>query len=281
VEGFTQRLERRRALWWARPRLSRGGRSVADAVHRLRERRAVRAQDDADDAWHCCPFWVRTLLDKRNSRAFAARHGLRLPELYWTGRRPSRAVVAALPDRFVLRPARGSARRGAIVVAGGRDLLDGGARFDRATLVRRHRVPVLLEEFVTSEDGDHRLPVEYKVHTFGDTVGGIVVITLDEDGAERLRFYRPDWTPFDAPMNTSLPEDAERPAPRCLPEILRGATTIGTALGTYARVDFFATARGAVFNEISSVPNLGRGFTPYCDELFGRLWAERLPPGAV
>jgi hypothetical protein len=32
-----------------------------------------------------------------------------------------------------------------------------------------------------------------------------------------------------------------------------------------------------MFNEFSSVPVGGRENTPYCDELFGALWAEKVP----
>jgi hypothetical protein len=43
------------------------------------------------------------------------------------------------------------------------------------------------------------------------------------------------------------------------------------------RIDFFATDRGCMFNEFSSVPVGGHENTPYCDELFGALWAEKVP----
>jgi hypothetical protein len=52
---------------------------------------------------------------------------------------------------------------------------------------------------------------------------------------------------------------------------------MGAELGTYMRIDFFATDGGCVFNEFSSAPGRGEGYTPYCNGVFGALWAERFP----
>jgi hypothetical protein len=48
-------------------------------------------------------------------------------------------------------------------------------------------------------------------------------------------------------------------------------------LGSIVRIDFFATGRGCVFNEFSSTPWNGEGFTAFCDDLFGGLWAGKFP----
>ena len=79
-------------------------------------------------------------------------------------------------------------------------------------------------------------------------------------------------------MNTYLDEDEEiKEAPACLGRMLELAGRMGAELGTYMRIDFFVTDGGCVFNEFSSVPLRGRYFTPYCDRVFGALWAERFP----
>jgi len=63
-------------------------------------------------------------------------------------------------------------------------------------------------------------------------------------------------------MDVGLPEAEVRDPPACLAEILRHAAVLGTRLGTYVRIDFFATDRGCVFNEFSSMPGGGRDYTP-------------------
>ena len=91
------------------------------------------------------------------------------------------------------------------------------------------------------------------------------------------RYYTPRWEPFPDPMNVCVPQAEIRDPAACLEEMLRQASTLGAQLQTYMRIDFFAPDRGCVFNEFSSLPDAGRDFTPYCNDLFGALWAERFP----
>src|SRR5262249_36257643 len=112
-------------------------------------------------------------------------------------------------------------------------------------------------------------------------VAAVEVVDRISGKPSASRFYRPDWEPFPDSMNTMVPDAPLREeAPGCLDEVLAHASRIGAAFGTYMRIDFFPSGRSCVFNEFSSGPAPGRFFTPYCDELFGALWAE-LTPGAT
>jgi hypothetical protein len=284
VETYSERIALRNRLWWDRPRPTEL-RACREAIHRLRERRAFRSRDDPDEAWRCCEFWPRTLLNKWNAREFAAKHGCSLPELYWRGSDRSKAPIESLPSQFVVRPVFGSGRRGVLVVAEGRELLrdEPASRSEiRDKLPRsgplQRRLPFLLEEFVRSEDGRHVLPIEYKCHTFRDTVAAVQVTERISPKIGKHRFYTAAWEPFSDPMNVDIPPNEELMGPPgCLDQIQALAVKLGSELGTYARIDFFATDRGCVFCEFSSIPEGGHGFTPYCDELFGALWAEKFP----
>jgi hypothetical protein len=269
-------------MWWDAPWPGRG-RGLGDAVHRLHERHAVRRREDPDETWRCCERWPRTLIDKWNGREFAARHGCELPALYWRGP-GSGAPLESLRDQFVIRPVMGMDRRGVYVVAGGRELLrDESATPEELRLrlspPRRlaRPVPVLIEEFVRSEDGGYELPLEYKCHTFGGTVPIIQLIEREGIHEAKHRWYTPAWEPIDDQMNVELPQAEVGDPPRCLDRMLELAARLGRELGTYMRIDFFATDRGCVFNEFSSVPGRGIGFTPYCELLLGAMWAELCP----
>jgi hypothetical protein len=104
------------------------------------------------------------------------------------------------------------------------------------------------------------------------------------DGAHairsRRRCYTPDWGPLDDPMNTLVPLDVVREPPEALGEILELSATLGAAIGTYMRIDFFLGREGWVFNEFSSAQSRGQSHTPFCDELFGHWWAD-VCPGTV
>lgn len=281
---FSRRIARRRHLWWGEWPRWRALRTYRDTLHRGRERYTYRRRDDPDDAWRCCAFWQRTLVGKWNGREFAARHGCRLPALYWCGYAPTGLSRLTLPDAFVVRPLFGTTRRGVYVVAHGRELLRKAAA--AAPALRRRilasstmpwTAPTLVEEFVKTEDGRYELPVEYKCYTFGDVVAAIEVIERRDAyaGGAKHRYYTAAWEPFADAMNVVLPQAAPRDPPRCLDEMLRIAPRLGAALGTFMRIDFFSTPEGCVFNEFSSTPH--EGYTPYADELLGALWDEKFP----
>ena len=256
-------------------------------MHRLAERHILRRREDPDERWRCCEYWQRTLINKWNSREFASRRGVRVPEVYWCGRSLWRLPARSLPARFVVRPVWGRKRRGVYVVADGRELLRGtSVRSEelRRRLVREHGPlaldPLLVEEFALGEDGAPRLPTEYKCHVFGDVVAAIEMVERTSIRAEgaKLRFFTTGWEPFRDPMNTTSPQAELRDPPRCLAEMLDSALRLGTAFGSYVRIDFFSTNRGCLFNEFSSTPRYrSLGYTTYCDELFEALWQEKFP----
>ena len=285
---FSERLALRRERWWGRPFRWAGADSYRDALHRFRERFALRSRTDPEAAWRCCPHWPRTLVNKWNSREFAQKHDCRVPALYWHGRRIAALPFAQLPARYVIRPVWGTAASGVYVVADGRELLrnlPAPVAAIRRRLLRDHgpvaATPLLVEEFVAADDGEAPFPVEYKCHTFGDTVAAVQVLERTGQLTGLHRYYTPDWSAFPDVMDTSYPQAPERDRPRCLDDMLAAAARLGQAVGTYMRVDFFGNAEGAVFNEFSSTPQVrALQYTRYCDQLFGALWQQRFPDAA-
>jgi hypothetical protein len=170
------------------------------------------------------------------------------------------------------------------VVSGGRELLrqESATKSElrrRLSRLGRLRYPatILIEEFVRGDDREYWLPLECKCHVFAESVAAIEVLERTGFQTGTKRFYTPGWEPFPDRMNVGLPQAEIRDPPACLEEMLRQASTLGAQLQTYMRIDFFAPDRGCVFNEFSSRPGGGLDYTPHCDELFGRLWAERIP----
>lgn len=274
---FSDRLRTRRQVWW-------GESPLRHPLHRIVELTARRRRDDPDERWRCCEHWQRTLANKWNGREFAQRHGVRVPALYWFGRRTAALPVESLPPQFVIRPVHGAGGRGVHVVVGDRDLL-GGTALPRAelraalrgSLGRVARWPLLVEEFVSGEDGAQQLPTEYKCYTFGDTIGVIQVVYRTGRHRARQRFYTADWRPLEDQIQTDYPLAPPADPPRCLAEIQRCAVALGTAFGTFVRVDCFATPSGCVFGELSGTPANGNDFTPFADAYLGDLWQQRYP----
>lgn len=279
---YSERIRRRKALWWGRG----APRSLREDLRRL-EMLMTRIPADAPASrWRRGEHWQRRLFNKLNAREFARAQGCRVPELYWEGRLLTRSALASLPERFVIKPAVDTRRRNAYVMAGAHELLR-GERMPRARLFDRLRagrgrlshVPLLVEELVPNEKGERVLAVDYKLHVFAGVIGAIQVIHRSPGPEMRAanRFYSTDWEPFDDPMYTGLPQAAPSEPPACLARVLEDARTLGGVVGSYMRVDLYATCQGSVFGEFSSTPHGGEGFTPFADAYFESLWRQHCP----
>ena len=280
---FSERLAKRKRIWWQKPRNYRDPKTYTDFIHQIRERNVLRSRFDPDERWRCCRYWQRSLSNKWNARQFAERHGLRVPELYWHGRNLSRLDMDALPGCFVIRPTFGHSQDGVFVVCNGVNLLSGSkvSRRDvmRALGGRAKRFlmgPVLVEEFVGETRPDARLPLELKLHMFNERVGAVSRTERSSTkGQTRVRFYSASWEPFPDPISLRNPQADPVPAPSCLPELLRAGKRLGQAYGTYVRVDFLVTGNMVVFGEFATTP--GGRWTAFAEEYFGRLWQETFP----
>ncbi len=279
---FSERLAKRRRIWWQKPRNYRDPRTYTDLIHQIRERNVLRSQSDSDERWRCCRYWQRSLSNKWNARQFAERHGLRVPELYWHGRNLSKLDMDALPACFVIRPTFGHSQDGVFVMCNGVDLLS-GAKVSRRDVMRalggrakRFLMgPVLVEGFVGETGPDARLPLELKLHMFNDRVGAVSRTERFAKGQLCVRFYSASWEPLPDPISSRSPQADPVPAPSCLPELLRAGKRLGQAYGTYVRVDFLVMGDMVVFCEFATAP--GGCWTAFAEEHFGRLWQETCP----
>ena len=295
---FVERLDIRARAWWGTDStaewtgkstaLGRLGRRLRQPhpLHRLREIVVLRRPEDADEAWRCCDHWRRTLGNKWNSRLFARRLGVRVPDLYWSGRHLSRAPWASLPSHYVVRPSFSDSRRGTYVMAAGVDLMRGvdhrehGLEPELRRAGRWHALhPTLIEEFVRTEDGQYTLPREYKCFMFGQALAFIEVVIRERDGQAVHAFYSADWRRESMPISTRYPESPAISPPRCLDALVDAARRLGAAYGSFVRVDMYASDRGCVFGEFSGRPV--NTFTPEGSRYLGEFWERSLPADAI
>jgi hypothetical protein len=259
--------------------------SLVEVLHAQHEKRRHHSRDDTAASWECCSKWPRQLTSKWNGREFAASFGATLPELLGRGRGANTLSRRELPSRFVIRPERGSASLGVLIVVDGRELWRdeaiptdvglGAYAHSRGTAGR-----YLVEEFISRHDNPLQLPMEYKCHMFGAVVTGIEVIDRDSDGPDRVTkgYFRPDWSQFDDVMDSRRPPvDVTLPPPPFLADMIDLSTRMSSRIGTYMRIDYFSGPSGLVFNEFASAPNVFRPtYTPYCNEVFGKYWDDIL-----
>jgi hypothetical protein len=276
---FSERLRRRNRLWW-----DAGQKLPRVSLHRFLDRVQLRSRHTPVEDWRCCGRWQRCLLNKWNSREFAALHGVAVPELYWHGRDAAQLPAEDLPEHFVIRPAWGERTKGAWVVSGNTDLVSGRRYANRAELKaaviagrgRFGLFPLLAEEFMTTPEGKHEAGLEYKFHMFGGHTGPIMTF-IRRGETKWLRHYTPEWDLIDEVFHTSCPLDEIAVKPEQLDEMNSIATRLGAAFGTFVRVDLYLTSSGIFFGEYSSVPGGYKDYTPFADDYLGRLWEKHIP----
>ncbi len=283
--GYFNRILLRRLKWWGMPHRPTDWRYYPWRIHRLREHVLLRHRNDPEERWRCCEHWQRTLISKWNSREYVQRFDIPVPELYWIGRRAHHLPIERLPERFVIRPNWGAAKRGVHVIVDGQKLMGKGSPHGKSLLrqiVKEHGrinvVPLLCEEAIVPKLGKPRLPLEYKCHMFAGVVGAIQIIDRSNgEGGRSVRHYDQDWTPFEQRMcNARVSQLPIQEPPPFLESLLNWSRQLGSAIGTYMRVDFFGADDRCVFNEFSSTPGTSDK-TPFQDELFESLWQTQIP----
>ncbi len=197
------------------------------------------------------------------------------------GRFPERIPFESMPPHYVVKPIVGAACGGVLAVSDGVELMCGARRTVadlRAQALAMHgktaRWPILVEEFAGAPGV---LPLEYRCHTFGDTVAAIEVVKRQGPKSQEQTVYDAEWRMLPPPFRTIHPPGGALERPPRLAELVRLAGVLGAAIGTYMRADFYATERGWVFGEFSSTPGGGDGFSEFAVELFERLWREKFP----
>jgi hypothetical protein len=191
-----------------------------------------------------------------------------------------------LPDRFVIKPSRGSSAKNVFAMDGGVNLLD-DRRWTRQEVVdaldstaAQHRgsrkMQYLVEEFLTNWDGKPGIPLDYKFYVFGERIAFIHVIERNSGANLRQNRYwylTETWEPLGRQIvRTQIPETSLLPAPDCLAELIDIVRVMGKRLNMFLRIDMYVTDQGPVFGEFTPQPNGGKGYTAAADEWLGAMW---------
>lgn len=277
--NFDERIALRIKTWWnPKHRLSPRG------IHLLLDRMVLRTSKKPIEKWHCCSMWQRSLLNKWNSREFAKLLGVQVPELYWIGRNAAKLPIDQLPENFAIRPVWGAGSKGTYVISGTKNLLNNECYSDRSALkqavLREHGrwrlYPLLAEEFMLNRKGEPKSGIEYKFLMFGHHIAAIMTYRRVED-KKVVRFYNDQWEPFAHPFFFEVGQDEIISCPDNFEEMKNVAITLGTAFGTFVRVDLYNTPKGVYFGEFSSVPRGGVPHTDFANEYLGNAWQTYMP----
>ena len=267
---FPARIMKRHQTFWSDPQAEQIRNSPLDETLGI-------------DGWRDVPHWQRKLSNKYNARVFASAAGCQVADLYWKGRNLNTLDYSKLPDQYVIRPTIGHGSKGVFIMDKGFNLFDQTYyetsainAYLQSQLDNNPALEFLFEEFVQSEQGEYRIPNDFKFLCFNGEIASIVVIDRLAPKVGYSYFYDEDWNKMKR-LHYLYPGRDEPEKPKCFPQMVEQAKILSRLYGIFVRIDFFATNKGAVFCEFTPTPALGRKFTPYGQKLLLKYWDTYCP----
>ncbi len=264
---FSKRIQHRHRTFW----------EFTDG--RKLQRKLISAKDPIQvikDVEH----WQRKLSNKYNSREFAAKLGCRVPELYWKGRDVATIDFTQLPKQFVIRPTIGHSCNQVFLMNDSFNLMDKRFYSNKElslimaeALAQNSYLEFLIEEFIRSEDGEYKIPKDYKFYTFNGEIARIEVINRLGPNEGSTGLYTANWEQVENLSSKYAKAPYEKP-PKCFNELATYAKELSKVYEIFVRIDFYATDKGAVFGEFTPTPALGKVFTSRAEEVFIRYWDQ-------
>ena len=228
--------------------------------------------------WQNVEHWQRRLSNKHNSMEFAKMLGCRVPATYWKGRDLKTLDFKQIPKQFVIRPSIGHGSSLVFLMNGTLNLMDKQTYTEQAILEKlsneldkNPHLEFLIEEFVRTEKGEYKIPDDYKFFIFNGEIAGIQVINRLSPKKGYTTFYDENWNQIEN-FNTYYPKGTYQQPPTCLAEMIEHAKILSRAYDIFARIDFSATDKGAVFGEFTPTPFKGFLFTPAGEKMLVNYW---------
>jgi len=231
---------------------------------------------------------ILDLYTKTAGRAFAAAHGVAIPDELGRWPDPDAVDWDSLPDRFVLKSSRGGGGISVFPL----ERTEGGY-IDRmleqpvtpeevtAKLWKKHQDSsvYIAEEFLQAKSGKPgQMPHDIKVFCFYGEPAFIEVRTGDWSRAreteQRLRTFLPDGTELDH-VRALIAAGSDVEAPEDFDGLVQAARTLSQAIRRpIQRIDFYETDRGIVFGEITQNPGRPPSLVPEWDEKLGAVYED-------
>lgn len=237
-------------------------------------------QSDDFQVWKNTTYWQRRLENKLNSKEFVQKLGIKTARKIWAGRREDFEILdlVQLPVNYIVKPVRGEASKNVLLIRNGYNIFD--KKFYDKNMLRKKIVEfykngieeLIIEEFLPNEDGGVVVPNDYRFYTFD---GNIIFIQLDKrKGLEKdqVSFYDQNWNLIEEKILIDAVIDREDPAPHCFEEMKAQVRLLSRYYKNFARIDFYATQKGAVFGEFTPTPRKGKFLTSYGNRKLVEAW---------
>jgi len=276
---------RNRAIREYRLLRSRELRAPSYTYKRLESARTLRLMHEYD-----CTDPVFSINGKDKTHDWARELGVRTPELVGIYADIADLPWDSVPERFVLKPFRGSTSMGVFLL----ERVDGGWRdLNSGRVVASHDVEqeyralvtsgaisadVLVERLIVDPRFPGLPPIDYKIYTFYGRVGLIAAKAHGWDGrggsVAAFKIFDSEWRDLGDAF-AGIPLDPLIPAPVRAAETLELASLIGSAVPRgLLRVDLFEDEDGPVLGEVTPEPGGPVLVRSDVDQMLGRMWEE-------
>lgn len=231
------------------------------------------------------PVWG--INDKTDTRAWAGRLGVLTPRELGSWASMHQVPWTDLPERFALKPVRGSAESGVRLLVRQderryRDLrcdvlVTTSEVIDAHEAATRHGLcsaAVLAEELVIDARYRTGLPVDWKCYTFFGSVG-LVLARRPRPSRVGWRVFDPTWQPLGPTAYPDHDDDAAIDPPIHAEALLEVASSVSAAIPRpFVRVDLYDTVDGPLLGEVTPEPGGRQAFRRDIDRRLGEMWEE-------
>jgi hypothetical protein len=241
-------------------------------------RNTAMVANDPIEKWKNVRYWQRRLSNKNNAREFAKKHNCKVADLYWKGRNATEINFSLFLNKYVIRATIGHSSGNVFLINDGLNLMNNKA-FDKddinSTITeickKDQNVEFLIEEFLQSENGEFKIPNDYKFYMFNGNIAAIQLINRLGPSKGFTTCYNQQWKQI-ANINTYYPKGSYETPPKCLDEMILKAKELSLIYEIFVRIDFYATTKGAVFGEFTPTPFMGNHYTPSAEKMFIKYW---------
>jgi len=262
---FSKRIRNRHTLWWS---------SSHDEAFKRKEMTRYNPIHE----WKKEDLWQAKLSNKFNAREFAIMHNCKTADLYWKGRDADRIDFSALPAHYVIRPTAGHSANNVYIMQNGLNLFDKKrytpeeiVQLLKTTLEAHPTQEFLIEEFLQSESGEYKILDDYKFFCFNGKIACVHIINRLGPKTGYSAFFDEHWN-YMRPFHLLYPPKDGQKKPHCFDEMLEHVKRLSEAYGIFVRIDYYATAKGAVFGEFTPTPGIGKGVNKYGQKLLTQYW---------
>lgn len=209
----------------------------------------------------------RVFIDKEETRRIAKSAKAPLPEVYQLVPHITDVEFSTLPDAFVIKPTHFASKKGVYILFRVRNkffdlfskrvLSDKDIVMELTAIAGRQKSNIIVEEFITGQNGSVEIPYDYKIYTFDAGVGVIVQINRNTMPNE-ICIFDGDFIPLGSNMvllNDEFSRAGAPDIPRNAKQVIDMAKDLQREMDRpFISVDCFTTGERVILGELTPSP---------------------------